>query len=76
MALEKEQRPTDFVYEQFGVKLVVDEDSIELLNGAVVDFEDGVMESGFKIDNPNAVFIMYAGIKTERDENGNLKPIK
>lgn len=55
MALEKEQRPTDFVYEQFGVKVVVDKDSIELLSGAVVDYKDGVMESGFKIDNPNAV---------------------
>ncbi len=54
MGLEKEQKPTDIVYEQFGVKVIVDEVSIELLNGAVVDYEDGVMESGFKIDNPNA----------------------
>ncbi|MFC1537803.1 DUF362 domain-containing protein [Candidatus Latescibacterota bacterium] len=26
------------------------------------------------LDNPNAVFIIYAGIKTERDENGRIKP--
>ena len=26
------------------------------------------------LENPNAVFIIYAGIKTQRDENGNLKP--
>ncbi|MFC1542249.1 DUF362 domain-containing protein [Candidatus Latescibacterota bacterium] len=26
------------------------------------------------LDNPNAVFIIYAGIKTELDENGRIKP--
>lgn len=55
MALEDNIRETDFVTEQHGVKLVVDEISINYLTGATVDYVDEVMGSGFKIENPNAV---------------------
>lgn len=55
MALEDNIRETDFVTEQHGVRLVVDEISINYLDGAKVDYVDEVMGSGFKIENPNAV---------------------
>lgn len=55
MALEDNIRETDLVTEQHGVKLVVDEISINYLTGATVDYVDEVMGSGFKIENPNAV---------------------
>lgn len=55
MALEDNIRDTDIVSEQHGVKLVVDEISINYLNGATVDYVDEIMGSGFKIENPNAV---------------------
>lgn len=54
MALEAEPRPTDLVVEQFGVKVVVDEVSVDYLRGANIDYVDDVMGSGFKIENPNA----------------------
>ncbi|MBI3159315.1 MAG: iron-sulfur cluster insertion protein ErpA [Chloroflexi bacterium] len=54
MALEGEPRPTDLVLEQFGVKVVVDEVSIDYLRGANIDYVEDVMGSGFKIENPNA----------------------
>lgn len=54
MALEAEPRPTDLVVEQHGVKVVVDEVSVEYLRGANIDYVDDVMGSGFKIENPNA----------------------
>jgi iron-sulfur cluster assembly protein len=38
-----------------GVRVVVDPYSAPYLRGAVVDFLTGLQESGFKIDNPNAV---------------------
>jgi iron-sulfur cluster assembly accessory protein len=44
----------DIVAEQHGVTVVVDPYSAPYLKGAVVDFLDGLQESGFKIDNPNA----------------------
>jgi iron-sulfur cluster assembly protein len=44
----------DLELEQFGVRVVVDPFSAPYLLGATVDFIDGIQESGFKIDNPNA----------------------
>lgn len=55
MALEGNIRDTDMVYEEHGVKVVVDEISIQYLNGATIDYVDEIMGSGFKIHNPNAV---------------------
>lgn len=55
MALEANIREQDLIAEFDGVKVVVDEVSIEYLRGATVDYVEGVMGSGFKIENPNAV---------------------
>jgi iron-sulfur cluster assembly protein len=55
MALEGNIRDNDLVFEQHGVRLVVDEISIDYLKGATVDYVDELMGSGFKIENPNAV---------------------
>lgn len=55
MALEGEPRPTDLIMEQAGVKVIVDEVSIDYLRGATIDYVEDVMGSGFKIENPNAV---------------------
>jgi iron-sulfur cluster assembly protein len=38
-----------------GVNVVVDPYSAPYLRGATIDFLNGLQESGFKIDNPNAV---------------------
>jgi len=38
-----------------GVDVVVDPFSAPYLQGATIDFLNGLQESGFKIDNPNAV---------------------
>jgi iron-sulfur cluster assembly accessory protein len=40
---------------QHGVRVVVDPFSAPYLKGATIDFLTGLQESGFKIDNPNAV---------------------
>ena len=45
----------DLELEQHGVRVVVDPFSAPYLQGATVDFLDGLQESGFKIDNPQAV---------------------
>jgi len=55
MALEGNIRENDFSYDTQGVKVVVDEVSIDYLRGATVDYVDDLMGSGFKIENPNAV---------------------
>jgi len=37
-----------------GVKVVVDPSSASLLDGATLDYKDGLQGAGFAIDNPNA----------------------
>ncbi len=46
---------SDDVLREFGeVKVVVDPQSAELLNGSTLDFADGLQGAGFHITNPNA----------------------
>src|SRR3954464_13967242 len=44
----------DAVFERDGVKLVVDDVSLDLLNGAEIDFVEDLMGSSFQVRNPNA----------------------
>ena len=55
MALDGNVRETDFSVDFQGVKLVVDEISIDYLRGATIDYEENLMGGGFKVENPNAV---------------------
>jgi iron-sulfur cluster assembly protein len=55
MALDDgEPEADDQVYEQDGLKIFVDQLSLQYMTGAAVDYVDDVMGGGFKIDNPNA----------------------
>jgi iron-sulfur cluster assembly accessory protein len=55
LALEGRVRPEDIAFETHGVKVVVDEISIEYLRGATVDYVNMETDSGFKIQNPNVM---------------------
>lgn len=37
-----------------GVRVIVDQQSAQLLEGATLDYKDGLDQSGFAITNPNA----------------------
>jgi iron-sulfur cluster assembly accessory protein len=55
MALDNNIRDVDTTYEANGVKVVVDEVSIEYLRGATIDFvNDPVRGAGFAVDSPSA----------------------
>jgi len=45
---------TDKVFEFHGLKIFIDPRSTLYLAGSVLDYNDGLMDSGFKITNPNA----------------------
>lgn len=71
MALEGNIRENDFSYETEGVKVVVDEVSIDYLRGATVDYVDDLMGSGFKIENPNAISTCGCGSSFRtKDDSG------
>lgn len=54
LAFDNNTREDDLIIETEGIKLIVDEVSIKYLQGATVDYVDGITASGFKISNPNA----------------------
>jgi len=70
MALEGNIREIDRVFEFDGVKVVVDEVSINYLNGSIVDYIEGKEESGFQITNPNPIATCGCGPSTQSDYSG------
>jgi iron-sulfur cluster assembly protein len=50
-----EQRDGDTVFEDKGIRLLVDTPSLPYVGGSVIDFVDGLQGAGFKVDNPNVV---------------------
>jgi len=55
LALEGDCHEEDTVFEQHGIRLVVDEVSLNYLRGATVDYTEALMGGSFVISNPNAV---------------------
>ena len=51
---EEDKGAGDIVIDAGGFQVFIDPESAPKLKGATVDFVEGIYESGFKIDNPNA----------------------
>jgi iron-sulfur cluster insertion protein len=54
LSFDDQRNPDDFVFERDGVTVVVDDVSLNLLNGSEVDFVEDLMGASFQIRNPNA----------------------
>ena len=54
LSFDDQRNEDDFVFERDGVGIVVDGVSLDLLNGAEVDFVEDLMGASFQIKNPNA----------------------
>ena len=54
LMFDDSQRDDDAIVESDGVIVRVDEKSALYLVGTTLDYVDSLMESGFKIENPNA----------------------
>ncbi len=53
LALEEKAQEDDLVLHENGVRVLVDAESAPLLDGAEIDYMEGLMRSGFVINNPN-----------------------
>lgn len=53
MAIEPTPAKSDEVVEAFGVKVVVDEESLPWVIGSEIDYIESLMNTGFTIRNPN-----------------------
>ena len=62
----------DHELELEGVHIVVDQFSVPYLQGARIDYLTGLQESGFKIDNPNAVSSCGCGHSFQVEEGEEL----
>jgi len=54
LSFDDQTNPDDRVFERNGVGVIVDDVSLDLLNGAEVDFVEDLMGASFQIRNPNA----------------------
>lgn len=43
----------DYVYESNNITIVVDSRSIPFLDGTTIDYDDNLLNGGFRYDNPN-----------------------
>ena len=66
MALD-EKRDGDAVVEQDGVHFLVDAESATYLQGATLDYRDGLTGAGFHVVNPNASRTCGCGSSFEAD---------
>ena len=53
LALEEGLAEDDLLLHEEGVRVITDFDSAPLLEGAEIDYTEGLMRSGFVITNPN-----------------------
>lgn len=53
MFFDTETEDDDIISDYGGLRVIVDPQSAKRVTGAVLDFQEGLMESGFSIDNPN-----------------------
>ena len=50
-----EQRDGDAVFEDHGLKLLVDRTSLPYVSGSIIDYVDSMQGAGFQVNNPNVV---------------------
>lgn len=50
-----EQRDADRVYEDHGMRILVDPESLPYVDGSTIDFVEALTGAGFKVENPNVV---------------------
>ena len=54
LSFDDQRNPDDFVFTRDDVAVIVDDTSLDLLNGAEIDFVEDLMGASFQIKNPNA----------------------
>lgn len=66
-----EPKPDDLLEQQGKIRVYIDKESASLLEGVVVDYVEGLTQSGFKFLNPNATDTCGCG---QSFQAGNCTP--
>jgi len=69
-------RDGDEVYEQYGMRVIIDATSTFYIDGASIDYVDNLMGGGFHIDNPQATSSCGCGssFRTAKSHSGEEMP--
>jgi iron-sulfur cluster insertion protein len=54
ISLDDQTGDEDVVFEEHGIRVVIDQTSLDLLNGSMVDYVEDLMGASFQIKNPQA----------------------
>ena len=75
MGFDEEEKEQDQVFSIHGIKVVIDQDSLKLIKGTQIDYQETMMGGGFTIQNPNAVATCGCGssFRTAVDEGAPEK---
>ena len=49
------QRDGDITFEDHGLKILVDNQSLPYVDGSIIDYVDSLQGAGFQVNNPNVV---------------------
>jgi iron-sulfur cluster assembly protein len=50
-----QQRDGDEIFEDQGIRLLVDRQSLPYVSGSTIDFVESLQGAGFKVENPNVI---------------------
>jgi iron-sulfur cluster assembly protein len=69
-------REGDEIYDQHGLRMVIDPTSLFYIDGASIDYIDNLMGGGFHIENPQAVSSCGCGssFRTAKSHTGEEMP--
>lgn len=76
MTFDDNMRDDDNVWEQHGLRVIVDGTSLFYIDGANIDYVDNLMGGGFHIDNPQATSACGCGssFRTAKSHTGEEMP--
>ncbi len=67
-----ERRDTDIVFEDHGLQLLVDPQSLAYVDGSQIDYVDSLQGAGFQVSNPNVTAACGCGssfrVKDDADD--------
>ena len=71
-----ELRDGDELYEQHGLRVIIESTSLFYIDGASIDYVDNLMGGGFHIDNPQATSACGCGssFRTAKSHTGEEMP--
>jgi len=67
MAIDDRELEGDSIFEDRGVRIVVDKMSLPLLSGSQIDYVENMMGGGFSVNNPNATSACGCGSSFRTD---------